>query len=108
MALGLAPIVVDYGGPSELVTADTGFSVPLGRRHEIVDALGATLERLATDPAAVARAGAAARARVEALFTWDRKAEQIARVYDWVLRDRAAERSRGHTAHPLSLPQPAF
>ena len=108
MALGLAPIVVDYGGPSELVTADTGFSVPLGRRHEIVDALGATLERLAADPTAVARSGAAARARVEALFTWDRKAEQIARVYDWVLRDRAAERSRGRAAHPLSLPQPSF
>ena len=59
MALGLAPVVVDYGGPGELVTANTGFSVPLGRRHEIVDALGATLERLAADPTAVARAGAA-------------------------------------------------
>ena len=86
MAMGLAPVIVDYAGPGELVSAGTGFTIPLGRRPEIVRALRATLERLAGDPVAVARAGAAARARVEALFTWDRKAEQIARVYDWVLR----------------------
>ena len=71
--MGLAPVIVDYAGPGELVSAGTGFTIPLGRRPEIVRALRATLERLAGDPVAVARAGAAARARVEALFTWDRE-----------------------------------
>ena len=107
MAMGLAPVIVDYAGPGELVSAGTGFTIPLGRRPEIVRALRATLERLAGDPVAVARAGAAARARVEALFTWDRKAEQIARVYDWVLRDRAAGILPSGAARPLAVPQPS-
>jgi glycosyltransferase involved in cell wall biosynthesis len=91
MALGLAPLVVDYGGPGELVSDGAGFKVALGRRPQIVAAFRAALARLAADPQAVARAGAAARARVQASFTWERKAEQVAGVYDSVLRARAAE-----------------
>jgi glycosyltransferase involved in cell wall biosynthesis len=64
--------------------------VPIGRRPEIVAAFRAELERLAADPDAVVRAGAAARARVEAHFTWERKAEQVARIYRWVLRAKRA------------------
>lgn len=89
MALGLAPVIVDYAGPGELVTPGTGFKVPLGRRDAIIAAFRAELERLAADPAAVAAAGAAARVRVAELFTWERKAGQVREVYDWVLGDRA-------------------
>jgi glycosyltransferase involved in cell wall biosynthesis len=104
MAMGLAPVVVDYAGPGELVTEDTGFKIPLGSRTEIVRVLGTTLERLAGDPAAVARVGARARRRVEALFTWDRKADQIAQVYDWVLRERAVPSRSGKAALPFAVP----
>lgn len=88
MALGLAPVVVDYAGPGELVGPGTGFKVPLGNRAEIVAALRATLDRLADDPATVAATGLAARARIAAEFTWDRKAEQVSRVYARVLERR--------------------
>lgn len=91
MALGLAPVVVDYAGPGELVVPGTGFKVPLGHRAEIVTAFRGTLERLADDPAAVAAAGAAARARIAAHFTWARKAEQVAGVYDRVLEGGRSE-----------------
>src|SRR5262249_34858853 len=50
MALGLVPIVVDYGGPGELTTHDTGIKVPLGSRADIVRGLRAALERIAADP----------------------------------------------------------
>ncbi|MER2507726.1 MAG: glycosyltransferase family 4 protein [Amaricoccus sp.] len=88
MALGLAPLIVDYAGPGELVTGCTGFKVPLGSRAEIVAAFRAELERIAADPGQLAPIGERARARVEALFTWDRKAAQVADVYDWVLKRR--------------------
>ena len=108
MALGLAPVVVDYAGPGELVVEGTGFKVPLGRRAEIVAAFRAELERLAADPTAVARAGAAARARVRALFTWEGKAEQIARDLRLGAGGRAAGptgavRPRGAMPHRLNL-----
>lgn len=88
MALGLAPLIVDYAGPSELVTHETGFKVPIGTRAAIVKDFGAALERLAADPGLVAATGARARARVAEQFTWQRKAAQIAEVYDWVLNRR--------------------
>ncbi len=84
MALGLAPLIVDYAGPAELVTSTTAYTVPLGPRPDIVQALRSRLEALARDPDGLAATGAAARARVMAHFTWAAKARQVAEVYDWV------------------------
>lgn len=39
MALGTVPLVVDYGGPGELVSGDTGHTIPIGTRPEIVAGL---------------------------------------------------------------------
>jgi glycosyltransferase involved in cell wall biosynthesis len=89
MAMGLAPLVVDYAGPGELVVPGTGFKVPLGGRDEVVAGFRRELARMAEDDGGLAEVGARARARVEALFTWERKAEQVAEVYAWVLGARA-------------------
>jgi glycosyltransferase involved in cell wall biosynthesis len=84
MALGVVPVVLDYGGPGELVTPRTGFALPMGRRDEIVAAFRSVLERLAAAPEALAPLRAAGRARVRRDFTWDAKAAQVERVYAWV------------------------
>lgn len=85
MALGLAPIVVDYAGPAELVTEDTGWKVPLTSRAGLIEGLGAQLAWCVAHPAEVRQKGAAAQARVQSLFTWDRKAAQILEIYHWIL-----------------------
>ncbi len=90
MAAGAVPLVVDYAGPSELVTRETGYLVPLGTRDSIIAALRAQLETLVADPSPLAQKAVRGRARIERWFTWNRKAEQIAAIYDWVLR-RAAK-----------------
>jgi glycosyltransferase involved in cell wall biosynthesis len=86
MASGAVPLVVDYAGPSELVTPETGYLVPLGTRQAIISALRAQLGSLVADPSPLAEKAARGRARVEQWFTWGRKAEQISGIYDWVLR----------------------
>lgn len=88
MALGLPSLIVDYAGPAELLTPDTGWTVPLGDRAAIVAGFGAALDRLEVDRAALARAGQAGLDRVAARFTWDRKAAQISEIYDWILGER--------------------
>ena len=88
MALGLAPLVVAYGGPDELVTVDTGFKVPLSSRDAIVAGVRSELERLAANSELVAETGKRARERVHRLFTWQAKARQVSSVYDWVLGKR--------------------
>ena len=84
MALGLCPVVIDYAGPAELVTDASGFKVPIGPREAVIAGLATCLTHLADHPAEVAQKADAARARVEDLFTWARKADQLVRVYDWV------------------------
>jgi glycosyltransferase involved in cell wall biosynthesis len=89
MAIGLAPIAVDYGGPGELVTPECGWLLPLRTREQLVLALRAALEQACADPAEVDRRGAAARERALGLFAWDVKALQVLEVYRWVLGRRA-------------------
>ncbi len=88
MALGLVPLIVDYAGPAELVTRETGFKIPIGSRDEIVQRFRAKLTELADAPAPLTAMGENARARAEEYFTWDRKAGQVLAVYDWVLGKR--------------------
>ena len=88
MALGLPSVVVDYAGPPELLSPDSGWTVPLGDRAAIVAGFRARLTALETDRPALARAGQAGLDRVSSLFTWERKADQISEVYDWVLGKR--------------------
>lgn len=88
MALGLVPIVVDYGGPGELVTDEVGFKVPIGQRAEIIANLRTAVGALCDKPGQIAIMSEAARKRTRTLFTWDAKARQVLQIYDWVLGRR--------------------
>jgi glycosyltransferase involved in cell wall biosynthesis len=91
MALGLVPIVVDYGGPGELATHDTGIKVPLGARAEIVRGFRTALERIAADPYRLRDLSIRARARALGQFSWAKKAEQVVEVYRWVVGERGTK-----------------
>jgi glycosyltransferase involved in cell wall biosynthesis len=84
MALGLVPVVVDYAGPGELVTEDCGFKIPIGSRDEIITNLRMTLGKVIDGTLHLQKYSTAAKKRVMSLFTWEKKAKQIAEVYDWV------------------------
>lgn len=101
MALGIVPVVIDYGGPGEHVSAGTGVAVPPGPRAGVVAAFRAALARLAADPAQVRVMARRARARVERHFTWDAKAAQVLEVYRWVL----GARERPDFGMPLADPE---
>lgn len=85
MLLGLVPVVVDYAGPAELVTEQTGFRIPLGTREAVVERLGQLLAQLSQDRSRLPALSRAARARVLDWFTWEQKAAQVEAVYAWVL-----------------------
>jgi glycosyltransferase involved in cell wall biosynthesis len=89
MALGLVPVVMDYGGPGELVTPSTGVLLPMTTRDEIIASMRSVLDRLSSDPEPIRAMGMRAQARVMKNFTWDAKAAQVLEVYRWVLGQRA-------------------
>jgi glycosyltransferase involved in cell wall biosynthesis len=85
MAMGCVPIVVDYGGPGELVTESTGVKLPLGSRTQIVERLREAISDKVADPSRIDRLRAAARQRVFDQFTWPIKANQVVKVYESIL-----------------------
>lgn len=103
MAMGLVPVIVAYGGPAELVTAATGYTVPIGPREQIVADFRATLERLVDHPDDLRATGRRARQRVMSRFTWDAKARQCLEVYRWVLGERPDKPDFG-----MPLPDPTW
>ncbi|MBK8040797.1 MAG: glycosyltransferase family 4 protein [Verrucomicrobiaceae bacterium] len=88
MALGIPPVVLDHGGPPELVPPGTGFVLPMTTREDIVSRLRDLLITAAADRRSLAEAGQRAQQHVREFFTWEAKAKQIAEVYAWLLHRR--------------------
>lgn len=85
MALGIVPVIVDYAGPSELVTSKSGYKVPMGTRAEIIAGLRSTLRQICDDPSSLLQKKKECMDRVEKYYTWDKKASQVCEIYDWCL-----------------------
>ena len=85
MAVGVTPIVVDYGGPSELVTERTGYRVPIGPRRQIVEQYRQLLSDLAANPGPIDAKSQAAVQRARRHFTWEAKARRVMEIYRWVM-----------------------
>jgi glycosyltransferase involved in cell wall biosynthesis len=88
MALGVVPIVPNYGGIGELVTDATGWRIPLGSRDELVSRFRSTLESIVADPSQIEARSTRGIRRAREQFTWDAKAKRVVEVYDWVLKRR--------------------
>jgi glycosyltransferase involved in cell wall biosynthesis len=99
MAVGLVPVVIDYGGLGELVTERTGFLLPMGSRQQIIDRLRSLLTHLCEHPQEIDAKSPLALRRAHEQFTWPAKARQVVQVYDWVLGRRA-----GRPVYPMPTP----
>ena len=85
LAMGLPTIVADYGGPAELVDHSRGIRVPFTNEASLLKGLKLAIEGLIANPGQLAALGASGRAFVETNLTWDKKAQQILKVYEAVL-----------------------
>jgi glycosyltransferase involved in cell wall biosynthesis len=88
MAVGVAPIVADYGGPAELVDDATGIRVGFESKQSLIDGFRQALADVIAAPEKLDHLGAAGREKVRAKLTWEAKARQIVAVYDAVLEGR--------------------
>jgi len=95
MALGLVPVVVNYGGPPELLTPETGVIVELGNREQLVERFKDAIIKLIQTPESIENMGKLAKSRVYEKFTWDAKAEMMLEVYLWVLGENKVKPNFG-------------
>lgn len=112
MAIGVVPIVMNYGGLGELVTDNSGFLVPMGSRQHIVYRFAEILGRLADDPQQIDARSDAAFCRAHRQFTWAAKARQVLDVYHWVLNPSRLKPDFGiplpDSTHPHPYPPPEY
>lgn len=92
MALGVVPVVVDYAGPGELVTPETGLKIPIGPRADIVQGFRDALSQLAEDRSSLARLSQCGREHIQTFFTWPAKARRMAEMYEALRLSRSSGR----------------
>ena len=85
MARGLPVIAVNWGGPADYITQETGFLIEPKSRDYMVEEFANTIELLAHQPALRFKIGEAAIARVKQHFTWDKKIHDIIDIYHQVI-----------------------
>ncbi len=91
MACGVTPVVADYGGPAELVSADTGFKVPFSDEASLQQNFSAALSQLVENPSVLDARGSVAMSYVRQYFSWQSKAKHLVNIYGQVLEASGAK-----------------
>jgi len=85
MAAGRPVICLDLGGPALQVTEETGFKIPAHTPEQVVAEMAEAMLKLATDESLRQRMSEAARKRVRVAFSWERRGEEIQKIYSKVI-----------------------
>ena len=86
LASGAVPVVVDFGGPGDIVHPAVGYKVPLTNESEIVAQIEKILTDLAQDRELLNRLRQQGMAYARKSLTWDAKAQRTTQVLNWVAR----------------------
>lgn len=89
LASGSVPVVVDFGGPGDIVLPGVGYKVPLTNESDMVSQIEIALSGLAADRELLKRMRHDGMAYAKEHLTWDAKAQSTTRVLNWAVgRDR--------------------
>jgi len=90
MATGVPVVCLDVGGPSILVSQDTGIRIPVSSPNRLVSDLAGAMLRLSEDTPLRMSMGRAARDRVLSDFTWRDKACRISSIYESIVAEESS------------------
>jgi glycosyltransferase involved in cell wall biosynthesis len=89
LAVGVVPVVVDFGGPGDIVNSEVGYKVPLTNESEIVSEIEKALMNLASDRNLLDRLRERGMSYARERLTWDAKAQTLTQILNWSLRQSA-------------------
>jgi len=87
MAVGVPVIATNWGGPADYITEDCGILVEPSSKIAFIQGLADAMLRLARDEPLAKKMGQQGQKRVETLFSWQAKIEQIIKIYERVAKD---------------------
>jgi glycosyltransferase involved in cell wall biosynthesis len=85
LATGAVPVVVDFGGPGDIIHPNVGYKVPLTNQDEMVAHMQEILTGLAQDRDLLNRLREQGMAYARECLTWDAKAQSTSCVLRWVV-----------------------
>jgi glycosyltransferase involved in cell wall biosynthesis len=85
MAMGVVPVVADFGGPGDTVHSEVGYKVRLTSEDDVVLQIEKALEHLFHDRELLHRLRRQAMCYAREHFTWDRKAQVMSEILTWAV-----------------------
>jgi glycosyltransferase involved in cell wall biosynthesis len=86
LACGAVPIVVDFGGPGDIVHPGVGYKVRLTNEDDVVSQMESILGELVLDRKLLERVRKQGMSYAQERLTWEAKAQDTTSVLQWVLR----------------------
>ena len=86
LAAGAVPLILDYGGPGDIVHPDVGYKVPPSNEDEVVSQMEAILKDLAGNRNLLNRLRQQGMSYARECLTWDAKAHATTQVLNWAVR----------------------
>ncbi len=81
LSLGVPVICLDHCGQGDVITEECGIKIPVTSCGQVVKRFAGAIQELAMNPQEREKLSEGARKRLEG-FSWDRKAQAMARVYE--------------------------
>jgi glycosyltransferase involved in cell wall biosynthesis len=85
LAMGAVPVVVDFGGPGDIVNPEVGFKVPLTNEDDVVSQIEKVLAKLADDPDLLEQLRQRGMQYARECLSWDGKAKLMTQILTWVV-----------------------
>jgi len=85
LASGAVPLVVDSGGPGDIVNPEVGYKVPLTNENDIISQMEKILAHLATDRHLLNQLRQRGVSYARERLTWDAKAQSTTRILNWAV-----------------------
>jgi glycosyltransferase involved in cell wall biosynthesis len=86
LAVGVVPVVVDFGGPGDIVHHEVGYKVAPTNESEVVSQIEEILADLAGNPDLLSRLRQRGMSYAREFLTWDAKAQTVTQILTWVVR----------------------
>jgi glycosyltransferase involved in cell wall biosynthesis len=85
LATGVVPVVVDFGGPGDIVHPGVGYKISLTNESDMVSQIEKSLVALVNDSELLDRLREQGTAYARERLTWDAKAQGTTQVLNWVV-----------------------
>jgi glycosyltransferase involved in cell wall biosynthesis len=86
LAVGAVPVVVDFGGPGDIVHPPVGYKVPLTNETDVVSQIEKILRDLEGNRELLDRLRQRGVSYAREYLTWDAKAQALTMIMRWALR----------------------